>query len=94
MSYKYKRHSEEEKYYKKPKYEKYKDNSETESKDKTEYDVFNKYKHELNKLLNHKEQVIRDFDDFWTFLNKYEGAEKKMQSQNASTSKGNFTILK
>lgn len=57
--------------------------AEKSKKIKTEpekYVLFSKYKSELKKLVTYKEEIIKNFDDFWMFLQKFENAQKRTES--------------
>ncbi|XP_017888997.1 probable ATP-dependent RNA helicase DHX34 [Ceratina calcarata] len=41
---------------------------------------FSQYKHELNKVFTGSLNVVQDTDDFWKFVNKYEGLQKKLKT--------------
>lgn len=51
--------------------------SKKEKRTEDDYDIFRKYKSEFSKLFSYHEEIITNFEDFWSFLLKFETAEKR-----------------
>lgn len=72
--------------YKSDSYKKHKSPNREPAQTTDQFDVFEQYKYELNKVLKGKDINVKDTDDFWSFLNKYQVMYKRSQNVNKDQS--------